>query len=122
MAAKQIAILKGIGYRGVYISGRPSPDRVQKILELVDSYSQDDWREFAEEINFSQPDEFYYYETDENPGLSSANINKNYISSRSRLAKAKSRVGVPLQYRIGKFVHDRVFTEGSSGFKIGRVI
>ena len=122
LAAKQIAILKGIGYRGVYISGRPSPDRVQKILELVDSYSQDDWREFAKEINFSQPDEFYYYEADENPGISSANINKNYISSRSRLAKAKSRVGVPLQYRIGKFVHDRVFTEGSSGFKIGRVI
>ena len=122
LAAKQIAILKGIGYRGVYMSGRPSLDRVQKILELVDSYSQDDWREFAAEINYSQPGEFYHYEADENPGLSSTTINKDYISSRSKFAKAKSRVGVPLQYRIGKFVHDRVFSEGSSGFKLGRVI
>ena len=122
LAAKQIAILKGIGYRGVYISGRPSLDRVQKIFELVDSYSQDDWREFAAEINFSQPGEFYYYEADENPGLSSSNINRDYISSRSKFARAKSRIGVPLQYRIGKFVHDRVFSEGSSGFKLGRGI
>ena len=29
---------------------------------------------------------------------------------------------VPLQYRLGKFVHDRVFTEGTLGFKAGSAI
>ncbi len=61
LAAKQIAILKGIGYSGVYISGRPQLARIQRIMEIVDSFGENDWKSFTSEINFSQQDEFYYY-------------------------------------------------------------
>jgi methylenetetrahydrofolate reductase (NADPH) len=122
LAAKQIAILKGIGYRGAYISGRPQLKRIQGILELANSYGENDWKDFAKEINFAQNDEFYYYEQGDNPGLSSNVENRTYRASKSKTAVAKARVTVPLQYRLGKFVHDRTFIEGTLGFKAGRAI
>ena len=124
LAARQIAILKGLGYRGAYISGRPQFKRLQEILELADSYGENDWKDFAKEINFAQNDEFYYFEQGDNPGLSSDQVSEGYLASKSKskLARAKARMTVPLQYRFGKLVHDRVFTEGTLGFKAGKVI
>ena len=124
LAARQIAILKGLGYRGAYISGRPQLERIQHILEMVDSYGENDWKEFAKEIKFAQDDEFYYFEQGDHPGLSSDAVNKEYLASKSRskLGRARARMTVPLQYRLGKFVHDRVFTEGTLGFKAGSAI
>ena len=122
LAAKQIAILKGIGYRGVYISGRPQLERIERIMEIVDSFGENDWKSFTSEINFSQQDEFYYYERGENAGLSSDVLNTSYVSSKTKAALAKSRLSVPIKYRLGKFVHDRVFDKHSLGFKIGRAV
>jgi methylenetetrahydrofolate reductase (NADPH) len=122
LAAKQIAILKGIGYRGAYISGRPQLKRMQGILELADSFGENDWKDFAKEINFSQNDEFYYYEQGDNSGLSSNVVNPEYLASKSKTARAKARVTVPLQYRVGKLFHDQIFTEGKLGFKIGKAV
>jgi methylenetetrahydrofolate reductase (NADPH) len=121
-AAKQIAVLKGLGYRGVYISGRPRPKQIQAILEMADSFGGDDWKHFAQEINFPQDNEFYYFEQGDNPGLSSDQKNKSYIKSKTKSARAKARVTVPLQYRVGKFVHDRVFKNGAQGFKVGKTV
>lgn len=122
LAAKQIAILKGIGYRGAYISGRPQLKRLQGILEMADSFGENDWKDFAKDINFAQQDEFYYYEQGDNPGVSSNVVNRKYLESKSKSAKFKSKFTVPLQYRVGKFVHDRVFTEGTLGFKAGAAV
>jgi methylenetetrahydrofolate reductase (NADPH) len=122
LAAKQIAILKGIGYRGAYISGRPQLKRMQGILEMADSFGENDWKDFAKEVNFDQPDEFYYYEQGDNPGLSSNEVNASYLASKSKSARAKARVTVPMQFRVGKFIHDRVFTEGTVGFKVGKAV
>ena len=122
LAAKQIAILKGIGYRGAYISGRPQLKRIQGILEMADSFGENDWKDFAKEINFAQTDEFYYYEQGDNAGLSSNEVSKSYLDSKTKSAQVKSKFTVPLQYRLGKFVHDKVFTEGTLGFKTGKAI
>jgi len=122
LAAKQIAILRGIGYRGAYISGRPQLKRIQVILDMVDSFGENDWKNFTKEINFKQPDEFYYYEQGDNVGLSSNELSKSYLTSKTKKARAKSKFTVPMQYRLGKFVHDRVFTEGSVGFKAGKAV
>jgi len=122
LAAKQIAILRGIGYRGAYISGRPQLKRIQGILEMADSFGENDWKEFAKEINFSQKDEFYYYEQGENAGLSSDVVNKSYLSSKTKSARSKAKFSVPIQFRLGKFVHDRVFDKHSTGFKVGRSV
>ena len=122
LAAKQIAVLRGIGYRGAYISGRPQLKRIQGILDMVDSFGENDWKDFAKEINFKQSDEFYYYEQGDNGGLSSNEVSKSYLASKTRNARTKSKFTVPMQYRIGKFVHDRVFTEGTVGFKAGKAV
>jgi methylenetetrahydrofolate reductase (NADPH) len=122
LAAKQIAILKGIGYRGAYISGRLQLKRIQGILDIADSFGDNDWKEFAKEINFKQPDEFYYYEPGDNAGLSSNEVSKSYLASKTKKTLTKSKFTVPMQYRLGKFVHDRVFTEGSVGFKAGKAV
>jgi len=122
LAAKQIAILKGLGYRGAYISGRPQLKRIQRILEMADSYGENDWKEFAKEIHFPQTGEFYLYEQGDNQGLSSEELNREYIASKKGFSKTVAKIKSPVQYRIGKFVHDRVFTEGTIGFKAGSAI
>ena len=63
-AAKQCAIARGLGYRGIYLGGHLDVEDYDRILGLVDSFGPDDWRDFAREIRFSQPGEFYYFERD----------------------------------------------------------
>ncbi len=122
MAAKQISILKGLGYRGAYISGRPQLRRIETILEMADSFGENDWKHFAQEINFPQADEFYYFEQGDNPGLSSDEINKSYQATKTWSAKVRTRITVPLSYRMGKFAHDQVFTKDTRGFKFWKTI
>ena len=122
LAAKQIAIIKDIGYRNAYISGCPQLKRIQDILELANSFGENDWKDFAKEINFAQNDKFYYYEQDDNSDVSSNVENKKCLSSKSKSAREKARIAAPLQHRLGKFVHDRTFTGGTLDFKAGRAV
>jgi methylenetetrahydrofolate reductase (NADPH) len=122
LAAKQIAILRGLGYRGVYLSGRPRLSRLEKVLELERSFSSDDWKQFAAELHFPQPDEFYYFEEGETPGLSSDSVNPDYLKSLESGAKWRNRLKLSVSFRSGKFVHDHLFDSGSRGFKVGRAL
>src|SRR5579862_4036224 len=49
-AAKQCAIARGLGYRGMYLGGHLRVEDYQKIFDRLDSFSPDDWRDFAREI------------------------------------------------------------------------
>ena len=118
-AAKQIAILRGLGYRGVYMSGRPKFERLRDILKIEASFAADDWKQFASEINFSQPEEFYFYEESVIPGLSSTNIDAPYIKSQASFARRKSRLKLPISFLVGKFLHDRLFDSKSKAFFLG---
>ena len=71
LAAKQVAIARGLGFRGAYIGGHLKLGDYDAILEQADSFGPDDWRDFAREIQFPYPDEFHYFERDEATGLSS---------------------------------------------------
>ena len=51
-AAKQVAILRGCGYSGVYLSGRLNFNRIARIITHADSFGANDWLDFASEINF----------------------------------------------------------------------
>ena len=115
-AAKQCAIARGLGYRGMYLGGYLRFEDYERILALVDSFAADDWREFAREIQFPLPGEFYYFEKDEATGLCSDEINRDYRRSRAEPPSA------PLSYRFSRLVHDYVFEEGSAGFRAGRSI
>ncbi|MSS73723.1 MAG: hypothetical protein EXS64_19880 [Candidatus Latescibacteria bacterium] len=69
LAARQVAIARGLGYRGAYLGGHLAFEDYRKILETEASFGPDDWRTFAKEIAFSRPGEFYYFEPDPETGL-----------------------------------------------------
>jgi len=115
-AAKQGAVARGLGYRGMYLGGHLKFEDYERILALVDSFAPDDWREFARDIQFPLPGEFHYFERDDDTGLCSGEINREY-----RRSKAKP-LAAPLSYRFSRLVHDRVFEEGSAGFRAGQAI
>lgn len=121
-AAKQCAVAKGLGFRGVYLGGHWDHEDFTKLLEMIKSFGENDWKEFAREIQFHQPDEFYYFEPDPDTGLSSTEINRAYLQSKSPEALASLRSQVPLSYKLNRLTHDKVFVEDTLGFRAGKAI
>jgi methylenetetrahydrofolate reductase (NADPH) len=115
-AAKQCAIARGLGFRGMYLGGHLRFEDYERILAILDSFAPDDWRLFAREIQFPLPGEFYYFERDEATGLASYEVNREYLRSKAHPPPA------PLSYRFSRAVHDHVFTEGTAGFRAGAAI
>jgi methylenetetrahydrofolate reductase (NADPH) len=115
-AAKQCAVARGLGYRGMYLGGHLRFEDYERILAIVDSFAADDWRDFAREIRFPLPGEFYYFERDEASGLASDEVNREYRRSKADPPPA------PLSYRFSRMVHGRVFTEGTRGFRAGEAV
>lgn len=122
LAARQCAIARGLGYRGVYLGGHLRYEDYERLLELIVHFGEGDWREFATELRFSQPGEFYFFEPDPDTGLSSTQINREYLHSKSAEALRAARRELPLGYRLNSLVHDRVFEPGTPGFRAGRRI
>ena len=115
-AAKQCAIAKGLGYRGVYLGGHLRFEDYERILEIWDSFGENDWEDFARQIRFAQPGEFYYLEPDPETGLGSAQINREYLRSKT------SPPGAPLSYKLNRLVHEKVFEQGTAGFRAGKAL
>ena len=70
LAAKQLAVFKGLGFAAGYLGGMSKAETFGQIIDLAESYAPDDWRQFIKEIQFSQPDEFFLFEHDPQTGLS----------------------------------------------------
>ena len=119
-AAKQCAIARGLGYKGAYLGGHLQYDDYEKIVAQAQSYGTDDWRDFAREIHFSYPDEFYYFEKDETSALSSSEISHAYLHSQTPSERAKLRRELPSSYKLNRIVHDRLFVPESNGFQLGQ--
>jgi len=119
-AAKQVAIARGLGYRGAYLGGHLKFENYMRVLELVDSFAPDDWRQFAREIQFSKPGEFYFFESDGDTGLSSTAINSAYRQSTTPKGRAALRRTVPLTYRMNRVLHAGVFEKDTAGFRAGK--
>jgi len=116
-AAKQTAIFKGLGYRGVYYGGVDHAADVDEVLRITDSFAEDDWKTFAREIQFSRPGEFFYFAQNPDTLLAdTARLNPEYEQS---LVKPSKSHNVTLGYRLGKAVHDQVFTPDKPIFRLG---
>jgi methylenetetrahydrofolate reductase (NADPH) len=57
-AAKTVAVLKGLGYAGAYITGTPSADHVAEILHRANE-CESHWQRCADDLQFSEPGGFY---------------------------------------------------------------
>ncbi|MGA8144956.1 MAG: methylenetetrahydrofolate reductase C-terminal domain-containing protein [Candidatus Acidiferrales bacterium] len=65
-AARMAAILKGLGYAGVYIGGDHQADHVRWIMKRAEALSPK-WEEFAEEFAYAPTGAFYLYSTSPAP-------------------------------------------------------
>ena len=115
-AAKQCAIARGLGYRGIYLGGHLGLEDYEKLFHVLDSFAPDDWRDFAREFHFFQPGEFYYFEADPATGLCSPEVNREYLRSKAHPP------GAPLSYRANRLIHRLAFEEGRAGFRAGRAL
>ncbi len=110
-AAKQIAIYRGLGFRGAYLGGSHQFAVIQKILEIERTYASDDWKQFARDSQFSRPGEFFYYSQDSNTGLTTPD--------RERPKPPGSSKHVGVGYRLSKLSHEKIFEPGTTFAKLG---
>src|SRR5688572_5351620 len=120
LAAKQLAIFRGLGFAGGYLGGVHRMEDVRAILDIEKSFGTDDWKTFARELRYPVHDEFYYYAQDPQTGLADpTRLEPTYEAS---LKTRKPTRNVTLSYRFSKFVHDAVFTPGTKLNKVGRYV
>ena len=120
LAAKQLAVFKGLGFAAGYLGGIHKAEGFGPIIELAESYGPDDWKDFMKEIQFSQPDEFFFFEHDKFTGMSdSGRINRAYLASLKKRPKSKE---VNLNYRISRWTHKVAFTRDKAMYPLLRRI
>ena len=113
-AAKQVAIYRGLGFRGVYLGGVRSVAAIEKILEIERTFAPDDWKQFAREIGFSQAGEFFYYSKDPVTGLA------NPEAEDPRPAISTKHVGAV--YQLSKLSHRTMFARDTAIAKWGATV
>jgi methylenetetrahydrofolate reductase (NADPH) len=118
LAAKQLAVFKGLGFTAGYLGGISKPDTFGQIIETAESYGPEAWREFVKEICFSQPGEFFLFEHDANTKLAEpARINPEYLQSLEHPAKTRN---VTLGYRFSRGLHAAFFDRGRGMYGLMR--
>jgi methylenetetrahydrofolate reductase (NADPH) len=117
LAAKHVAVARGLGYNGVYLGGHMPAATFGEILDKAASFAPDDWRAFAREIQFPFSDEFFFFERDEETGLSSDEVNAAYAESKRR---RKTELRVPFKYRFSRRLHSAAFEPDAPLFPAGR--
>ncbi len=121
-AAKQCAIARGLGYRGVYLGGHLKFEDFARILEISGGFGNADWKDFVSEICFHQPEEFFFFEPDRDTGLSSDEVSLRYRHSKQPDVLRACRGRVSAGYKMNRFVHEQVFEKDRPAFRIGRKI
>jgi methylenetetrahydrofolate reductase (NADPH) len=61
-AARMVAVLRGLGYAGVYLGGDHQADHVRWIIRRSETLNPR-WEEYAEEMNYAPQDGFYFFNT-----------------------------------------------------------
>lgn len=116
LAARQVAIARGLGFRGAYIGGHLDADDYDSILDAADAYAGD-WEGLAAGVNFDQPGEWYMFGRDPATGLSTPELDPAYAASLARRRRGR---GAPLRYRFSRVAHRTVFEPGAPLHDAGR--
>lgn len=111
LAARQVAIYRGLGYRGAYLGGVHTVADIERILEIERGFAPNDWRQFAREIRYSRPGEYFVYAEDEATGLADP--------GRPTAPGLPNARNLTFTYRFSKFTHDLMFTPGRGVAKLG---
>ncbi len=117
LAAKQIAIYKGLGYKAAYLGGVHTLKGIERILDIYNSFGENDWKEFAKEILFSRPGEFFLL--DEDPETKLANPEKLNPVYEASLKDPEATSNVNFSFHLSRVFHDVMFNTGKGLAKIG---
>jgi methylenetetrahydrofolate reductase (NADPH) len=71
-AAKMFAVVKGMGFRGAYISGQRLPFESLEYIISKGNELADNWRDLLPEFDYPQENGFYYFERDTRTGLNTS--------------------------------------------------
>jgi methylenetetrahydrofolate reductase (NADPH) len=117
LAARQVAIARGLGFRGAYLGGRAlGAADVERILALAASFAPD-WPALAKEIQFSPQGTFFVYRGDPATGLNTDELDPRYARSLTPAARARARRRGSLAYKLNRAVHDLAFTPQTGGYR-----
>lgn len=111
LAARQVAVARGLGYTGIYLGGAARAEDVGRILELADGYAGD-WRALVAGTTFPMPRTWYAYRRDPSTGLNTSEPTRRTRRGGGLLG------GAPLAYRANRVVHRLVFEPSSRGAKL----
>ncbi len=115
LAAKQLAVFKGLGFAGGSLAGVSKAETFFEIIDRAESFRPDDWRGFLKEIHYSQPGEFFLFEHDPETGMSASDrINPEYVKSLKSPRRSKE---VTFGYRLSRRVHEIAFARGKGLYR-----
>jgi methylenetetrahydrofolate reductase (NADPH) len=114
LAAKQIAIARGMGYAGIYLGGPTKAEDFERILTLADGYGASDWQALVASTTYTVPGTWYAYKPDTASGLSSP-------AAVPLTRKGGGLLGGPgVSYRFNRLAHRAVFDPKSHGAGLAR--
>ncbi|MFI5259902.1 MAG: methylenetetrahydrofolate reductase C-terminal domain-containing protein [Candidatus Limnocylindrales bacterium] len=114
LAARQIAIARGMGYAGIYLGGPTRSEDFFRVLEKADEYGREDWHALVASTTYTVPGSWYAYEPDRATGLSSP-------APVPLTRKGGGILGGPgVSYRFNRLAHRMVFDPKSPGAPLAR--
>jgi methylenetetrahydrofolate reductase (NADPH) len=117
LAARQVAIARGLGFRGVYLAGHLPAADVARVLDTAASYAPDDWRAFAREVAYSPKGSFRFFAADPATGLATDALAPAYARSLAPRARSRARRRASPWYKANRLAHRLVFAPGTPGFR-----
>jgi len=116
LAAKQVAVARGLGYRGVYLGGKMEFETYEEILTRADAITGEQWIEASRELAYDRPGEFYLFGRDVATGLSDGVRRPEYVASKRA---RQTDLPVPARYRFSRVMHNAVFSHDAPLFPLG---
>ena len=92
LAARQVAIARGLGYAGVYLGGATRAADFARILDLAEGYGTG-WEALVADASFLMPDTWYAYEPDPSSGLNGPARVPLSTRGTGALVAHRSRIG-----------------------------
>lgn len=121
IAAMQVAVARGLGFKGVYLAGQRNAGEIDTVLAMAETFGRDDWRELATQVHFPRPGSFRLFADGAASGaLATDAPSPSYAASLTPRARKTARRGVSLAYKAHRATHDLAFATDAPLFGAGQ--